>query len=252
MWENKFTIAYLSMAQEVFASNMEWSSFDVKGGLRNLYYNISHLLASDVIGDYDRTLWKADYPGLFIDGTAYTLDDGDFPLQVFAAHLRYDLVSRVFDGPGYPGFFGIVSGSSKMPVPIGKRVTLIPQGGFRFIFGDNIPIPFANVLGGEMPGRYVDHQLPFIGINNAAFRRNNLVVLRTDLRYQLTRNNYLTGFFNYARDFYSFRQFETGQNIWGAGLGYAYDSIVGPLKAIVHWSSMSRGLGAYVSFGFDF
>ena len=252
MGENKFTIAYLSMAQEVFASNMEWSSFDVKGGLRNLYYNISHLLASDVIGDYDRTLWKADYPGLFIDGTAYTLDDGDFPRQGFSAHLRYDLVSRVFDGPGYPGFFGIVSGSSKMPVPIGKRVTLIPHGGFRFIFGDNIPIPFANVLGGEMPGRYVDHQLPFIGINNAAFRRNNLVVLRTDLRYQLTRNNYLTGFFNYARDFYSFRQFETGQNIWGAGLGYAYDSIVGPLKAIVHWSSMSRGLGAYVSFGFDF
>ena len=126
------------------------------------------------------------------------------------------------------------------------------MGGFRFIFGDNIPIPFANVLGGEMAGRYVDHQLPFIGINNAAFRRNNLVVLRSDLRYEVAPSNYLTATFNYSRDFYSFRQFETGVNLYGCGLGYAYDSIVGPLKAIVHWSSMTRSVGAYLSLGFDF
>lgn len=251
MGENRFNVAYLSSAQEVYASNMEWSNFDVKGGFRNYFYKISHLLTSDLIGDYDRSLWAADYPGVFIDGTAYTLDNGYFPRQGFSAHLRYDLVSRIFDGPGYPGFFGILSASGKMPVPVGARFTLVPQGGLRFIYGDEIPIPFANVIGGEMAGRYVDHQLPFIGIDNAAFRRNNLVVLRVDLRYQLSRNNYLTAAFNYARDFYSFRQFETGQNTWGAGVGYAYDSIVGPLKAIVHWSSMN-GLGAYASLGFDF
>ena len=139
-----------------------------------------------------------------------------------------------------------------MPVPIGPRVTLIPQGGLRFIFGDDIPIPYANVLGGEMAGRYVDHQLPFIGISNAAFRRNNLVVLRMDLRFQLARNNYLTGTFNYGRDFFSFRQFETGEDLWGAGVGYAYNTIVGPLKAIFHWSSVTRSLGFYASLGFDF
>ena len=252
MGQNHFNVAYLSTTQEVYASNMEWSAFDVKGGLRNMYFNISHLLASDVIGDYDRSLWNADYPGVFVDATAYTLEDGDFPHQGFSAHLRYDLVSRVFDGPGYPGFFGIASGSGKMPVTIGDHFAIIPQGGFRFIFGDDIPIPFANVLGGLMPGRYVDHQMPFIGLSNAAFRRNDLVVLRTDLRYQFLRNNYITAAVNYARDFYSFQQFETGENSWGCGLGYAYDSIVGPIKAVVHWSSMTRKVGAYLSVGFDF
>ena len=252
MGQNKFNVAYLSSAQEIYASNMEWSNFDIQGGFRNFCYSISHLLTSDVIGDYDRSLWKADYPGIFIDGTAYTLDNGYFPREGVSAHLRYDLVSRVFDGPGYPGFFGILSASGKMPVSIGPRFTLIPEGGLRFIFGDDIPIPFANVLGGDMPGRYVDHQLPFIGINNAAFRRNDLVVLRTDLRYEIARNNYLTATVNYARDFYSFRQFETGENTWGFGLSYAYDTIVGPFKAILHWSTMTRGIGAYFSLGFDF
>ena len=252
MGENRFNVGYLSTKQEVYASNMEWSNFDVKGGLQNTFFNIEHLLASDVVGDYDRSLWKMDYPGVFVDATAYTLDDGYFPRQGFSAHLRYDLLSRVFDGPDYPGFFGIVSGSGQMPVPIGRRFTLSMKGGFRFIFGDDIPIPFANVLGGEMLGRYVDHQLPFIGINNAAFRRNNLVVLRTDFRYEFLRNNYITAAFNYSRDFYSFRQFETGVDLFGCGLGYAYDTVVGPLKAIVHWSSMTRKVGAYLSLGFDF
>ena len=252
MGENRYNVGYLSTKQEVYASNMEWSNFDVKGGLQNTFFNIAHLLASDVVGDYDRSLWKMDYPGVFVDATAYTLDDGYFPRQGFSAHLRYDLLSRVFDGPDYPGFFAVASGSGQMPVPIGSRLTLSMMGGFRFIFGDDIPIPFANVLGGEMAGRYVDHQLPFIGINNAAFRRNNLVVMRADLRYELLRNNYITATFNYSRDFYSFRQFETGVDIYGCGLGYAYDTVVGPLKAIVHWSSMTRKVGAYLSLGFDF
>ena len=252
MGENRFNVAYLSSRQEIYASNMEWSHFDVKGGLQNTFFNIAHLLSSDVVGDYDRSLWRMDYPGVFVDGTAYTLDDGYFPRQGFSAHLRYDLLSRVFDGPDYPGFFGIVSASGQMPVPIGRRFTLTMMGGFRFIFGDDIPIPFANVLGGEMAGRYVDHQMPFIGINNAAFRRNNLVVLRSDLRYEIARNNYLTATFNYSRDFFSFHQFENGVDLYGCGLGYAYDTIVGPLKAIVHWSSLTRKVGVYASVGFDF
>ena len=249
---NRFNVAYLSTTQEVYASNMEWSAFDVKGGFQNLYFNIAHLLASDVIGDYARSLDAMDYPGFFVDGTAYTLDNGYFPQRGFSAHLRYDLISRVADGPAFPKFFGILAGSGKMPVPIGPRFTLIPQGGFRFIFGDDIPIPYANVIGGDMPGRYVDHQLPFIGINNAMFRRNYLVVVRSDLRYRIARNHYLTLMGNYSRDFYNFNQFENGEDNWGVGLSYAYDSVVGPLKGIVHWSSATRSVGMYLSLGFDF
>ena len=250
--ENRFNISYLSSAQELFLSNMEWSMFDVQGGIRNSFYDMRRLLGSDIIGDYDRSMRVMDYPSFFVDGTAYTLDNGYFPREGFSAHLRYDLVSRVCDGPDYPGFFGVVTASGLMPVPIGSRLTLIPQGSLRFIFGDDIPIPFANVLGGEMAGRYVDHQMPFIGLGNAVFRRNNLVVARADLRYELAQSNYLTAMANFSRDFYSFSQFETGENLWGFGLGYAYDSIVGPFKADVFWSTLTRKVGLYLSLGFDF
>ena len=250
--DNRFNFAYLSTTQEIYASNMEWSIFDVRGGLKNTFYDMRRLLASDVIGDYDRSIRKMDYPGFFVDGTACTLDHGYFPRDGFSANLRYDLVSRFNDGPDYPGFFGIVTASGQLPVPVGRRFTLIPKGWLRFVFGDDIPVPYANLLGGEMEGRYVDHQIPFIGIGNASFRRNNLVVLRTDLRFELARNNYLTAMANYSRDFYSFNQFETGEDIWGFGFGYAYNTVVGPFKAQVHWSSMTRKVGLYLSLGFDF
>ncbi|MBQ3765752.1 MAG: patatin-like phospholipase family protein [Bacteroidales bacterium] len=250
--ENRFNISYLSSTQELFLSNLEWSMFDVQGGIRNTYYDMRRLLGSDVIGDYDRSMREMDYPGFFVDGTAYTLNNGYFPREGFSAHLRYDLVSRVYDGPDYPGFFGIVTASGLMPVPLGRRFTLIPQGSLRFVFGDDIPIPFANVLGGELAGRYVDHQLPFIGLGNAVFRRNNLVVARADLRFELAHNHYLTAMANFSRDFYSFNQFETGENLWGFGLGYAYDTIVGPLKADFFWSTFTRKVGLYLSLGFDF
>ena len=35
-------------------------------------------------------------------------------------------------------------------------------------------------------------------------------------------------------------------------ISLAYDSVVGPLKAQVFWSSLTRKVGAYLSVGFDF
>ena len=38
----------------------------------------------------------------------------------------------------------------------------------------------------------------------------------------------------------------------GAALAYTYNSILGPISVDVHWSSLSRSMGTYFSFGFDF
>ena len=147
--------------------------------------------------------------------------------------------------------FGVLSADGKIVVPIGKHFTFIPSAALRFTFGNDIPVTFTNVLGGHIPGRYIDQQIPFIGINNAAIRRDNIVIARTDLRYRFFRNNFITATVNYAHDFDSFSTFENGLDIWGWGLEYAYNSIVGPLRANVHYSTLTRKVGVYFSVGFD-
>ena len=138
-----------------------------------------------------------------------------------------------------------------MPVTLG-RFTLLPQGNLRFLFGDEIPLVYANALGGDFPGRYVDQQIPFVGIDNAAFRRNNLLVGRLDARYRLGKSHYVSLMGNLSYDFYTFRQFEYGEWLYGLGAGYAYETVVGPLKLQLYWSSLSKRVGAYFSLGFNF
>ena len=247
---NHYNISFLMANRELFISNFHWSNLDMKLGLQNEYYSIRHLLASDVIGDYQLEANSRDYPGAFLQGRLETLDNAYFPTKGTSAGVRYDLISRVFD-PGNPSFFGVLAMDGIMPVTWG-RFTLLPQGSLRFIFGDDIPLVYANAIGGDIRGRYVDQQVPFVGIDNAAFRRNYLMVGRMDARYQVGKNSYLSLMSNFSYDFFNFAQFEYGEMLYGFGAGYAYNTIVGPLKAQLYWSSLTRKVGLYLSLGFNF
>ncbi len=98
----------------------------------------------------------------------------------------------------------------------------------------------------------MEQQLPFIGISNAAFRRNFLALMRLDARYRIGKNHYLSLMGNVSYDWDHFVNFESGESVWGVGLGYGYNTIAGPIKAQVYWSSLTNRLGAYLSFGYNF
>ena len=115
-----------------------------------------------------------------------------------------------------------------------------------------IPIQYANVIGGDMWGRYVDQQIPFVGLGNSAFRRNCLAIARLDGRLRIGNNHYVTLMGNVGYDFVGLNEFSEGEFMSGAGLSYAYNSIFGPLKLQLHWSSLTQRVGAYLSLGFVF
>ena len=248
---NRYNIAFFQTTQELFFSNMHWSEFDVKLGLRNQYLMVNRILAQDITGNYNLSELNADYPGIFLDGRVETLDNGYFPTKGVSAGLRGELISRALDANTDQLWMGIVEADGQMPVSLG-RFTLLPQGYLRFVLGSDVPIVYSNVLGGDMRGRYIEQQFPFIGISNAAFRRDHLAVVRLDARLQVGKNHYLSAMGNVSYDFEDFAHFEEGEALAGFGLGYGYNSIAGPVKAQVYWSTLTRKLGFYLSFGFNF
>ena len=201
-------------------------------------------------GNYDPRTISADYPGAFLNARMETLDNGYFPTRGVSAGVQADFVSRMFVD-NHPKPFVSVAMDGMMPVSWGK-FTLVPRGSLRFLFGEDIPIVFANVMGGDFPGRYVDQQRPFLGINKAAIRRNYMMIGRLDARYNIAGSHFVSAIFNAAYDFNSFREFEQGEHNFGAGLEYAYNSVLGPLKLDIHWSTITRKVGAYLSIGFNF
>ena len=247
---DRFNISFIQGTQELYMSNMRWSNLDVKLGFQNQFHKVLNVLSSGTQGDYQYPVDIKDYPGAFLNGRVETLDNTYFPTKGVSAGFRGDLFTRaIYEGE--PALFGVMSADFTVPVSFG-RFALIPQGSMRFLFGDDIPIQYANVIGGDMWGRYVDQQIPFVGLGNSAFRRNCLAIARLDGRLRIGNNHYVTLMGNVGYDFVGLNEFSEGEFMSGAGLSYAYNSIFGPLKLQLHWSSLTQRVGAYLSLGFVF
>ena len=131
----------------------------------------------------------------------------------------------------------------------------LPSVSARYMFGGDPPLPYLNLMGGAIAGRYLDQQIPFMGINYAAAMANFLAVARSDFRFKLFKNNYLTASCNYAvtvADLKDFGNMNEAYGVFGAGLKYSYNSIIGPVELDLHWASRRSKLGMYLNIGLYF
>ena len=198
----------------------------------------------------------------------YTWKDGIFGAQGIE---KLHFGSLVFGVEGY------------LPI-VENRLVFVPQmygsmlfgsgavngvhGGWNPIFKGPVPMyPYMNnIIGGAEMGRYIDHQLPFIGVNKTSFAFNNVMIARADMRVRVHKNHYLTAMVNYARsgvDLENFCKESTelqwgelydynASNWWGAGVRYSIDTKVGPLTFDISTSNISRSVNLYFSYGYFF
>ena len=251
--DNRFRINFLDVRQEIFLSNIKWSTFFLKAGFRNDYYNVNSVMAEQAFGDYDVNQLSNDYVTFFFNARKDSFDNAYIPTKGKSFGLSYDWVFG--GGPQKFNNFHAITLDAKQVVG-GDRFAFIPSVNVRYLIGDEVPVPFTNTIGGSMAGRYLDQQIPFIGINNAAAMQKILGVVRADWRVKLLKNNYLTAIANYALscdEISAFKNWnEDVAGYLGCGLQYTYNSIVGPLSLNVHWSSYTHNVGLYLSLGFDF
>lgn len=240
--ENYFNVSFWDIKQEMFLSDMDLGGFNISAGISNDLSRFRRITGTTVVGNYDNASGVRDFLGAFASARKNTLDSSYFPETGVSAGVRGDI---------FTSLFGIISADAVLPLNF-WRFSLVPQGYLRFVVGDNIPLFYSNIIGGDIAGRYADQQIPFMGINNATIRRNYIGMGRLDLRYRAGNNHYITLTGNASWDFLDFSQIAGGELIWGVGAGYAYNTIVGPLKFNLHYSSLTGGLGAYVSVGFSF
>ena len=247
---NDLSLSYLCAKQEVFLSNIKWKQFDIKSGIRNEVFNIRNIKSSEIIGDYDLEHLTNDFVSLYLDARTDTFDDGYFPTKGVNAGVSYAWVFTGF--PYRADNFHILQADARTVVPIGDRFAFIPSLNCRFLIGHDIPVAYFNAVGGSLPGRYVDQQIPFLGVTNLHAMKNMLTIYRADLRFKLARNHYLTGIVNYARECDALKDYAYGPGYTGVALEYSFDTIFGPLSANVHWSDMTGKVGFYISAGYSF
>ena len=247
---NVLSLNILNARQEVYISNIKWKRLDIKAGFRNDVFDIKNIKSEQIIGDYDFGQLSNDFLSLFVNSRTDTFDDGYFPTRGVNAGMSY---SWTFGGfPKTFHHFHTVTADAKWVVYGGKIFSFIPSFNVRMLLGEYVPVAYFNAIGGSVAARYVDQQLPFIGITNLHAMKNILTMARMDFRFRIIKNHYFTGIVNYVRDCDRFKDYAVGPGYFGAGLEYAFDTIFGPLKANVHWSNMTNKVGFYISAGYNF
>lgn len=247
---NDLSLRYLCAKQEVFMSNIKWNRFDIKAGIRNEIFDIRNIKSSEIIGDYDFDQLSNDFVSLYLDARTDTFDDGYFPKQGVNAGVSYAWTFAGF--PHRFNNFHTLQADARTVIPVGEVFAFIPSFNLRFLFGKDVPVAYFNAIGGSLPGRYIDQQMPFLGVTNLHAMDNILTIYRADFRFTLARNHYLTGTINYARDSDLLKNYPYGPGYTGVALEYSFDTIFGPLSANVHWSDLTGKVGFYLSAGYSF
>lgn len=214
------------------------------------------------------------------------LNKNRFPTKGVKGNINFTWRDAIFDKESIRALqLGSLVFGFESYIPIIKdRLVLVPQlyGSFLFgkgatagktdgwnpIFSGMVPSypHMNNIVGGVEMGRYIDHQLPFIGLNKISFTFNNLLIARADLRVRVYKNHYLTAMFNYGRSGIDMKNFfkerdtllweglydYNASNWWGAGVRYSIDTKVGPLNFDISTSNISKSVNLYFSFGYYF
>lgn len=179
-----------------------------------------------------------------------TFDNSYFP----TTGIKWDIRGEyIFKGlvDDIPQFF-TVKGSFKAAVPA-RVITLIPSVDFRYVSGTSMP--FFNFLSVAIPGRILDGQIPFVGLNTASTVGPLFTSAGLEARVNFATKHHISLLAQVGRTSTDFGQYFSSENtslLYGVALQYALQTIAGPVKFDLHWSNINKAFGAYLSLGLDF
>ena len=231
-----------------------WRNADIRLGVRYDNMDFREMSAVNFV-DYH---YKEQCSNAFASWRFDNLDDSYFPSRGMRTKLEggaYYAWGHINGDDGTTSFYSNRAYEASLDIKtafsLGSRTTLIPQIWNRWMFGSPSNL-YQNIVGGTRYGRYTFTQMPFIGLNHTFYTRDKVDIVRADLQVNLFKQHYLTLYTNYMFEWdYTFGSFNSQQH-FGLGAGYAVNTIVGPVQFILHWSTISRRLGAHFSLGFDF
>jgi len=241
LWRNELSL--------YFASTW-WSQVDLKAGVRGEYMPFRQEIRpfSETIQEDDWN-WKNFCPYAYLRFVYDNEDTHYFPSKGMRVNVAYDYNFRNTHYAAV-GVHGVI--------PCGKIFAIVASANGRYIFGDDYEnLYMFNQVGGIMPGRYYDHQIPFIGYNTVRLCKRFVTTADMEFRFKVGKKVYLSAIGATLHDF----QDEFTENIptFAAALQFGYNAKYGPIMANFHWRTnrefdnvFVNKFGFYLSAGYNF
>ena len=153
---------------------------------------------------------------------------------------------------GHSGFSALMA-MWQMTFALAPNTHIRPRVQTRMVFGDDLPGTAFNVIGGQSYGKYFPQQLPQAGFGHSEFVDSKFISASLRLQQRITGRHYLMFDTSIAEHNNKLGDIFDRKPIWGAELGYYYNSgFAGPLGASIGWSTLTHRVHFYVTLGLDF
>ena len=238
--------------QKANATLFSWDALNVNVdlGISWEHYHNYDILSNDYsISDFR----KNEYYFKYHAAAHYNTEDHwYFTSHGMRADVRYAYITDNFaQWKGHAGLNEWIA-HWRMTFPLTSTTHLQPTVYGRLIFGKEVPATAMNMMGGNRMAIYYPQQLPFAGIGHCHAMDSKVLVAGLKLQQRIYKEHYMMVKGQVAEQNEKLDRIFDCKAIWGAQIGYFYNSIVGPLGGTLSWSNFTKKPYLYVSLGFDF
>ena len=145
-----------------------------------------------------------------------------------------------------------VSANWRMSFTIGSRFTLQPMLYGRLLFGPVTPPVFGNAIGGDWFAHYVEQQMPFAGIGNIEYVGHQFVAAQLQAQQLIASNNYVLLRVSCGQQADKMKELLDHRTLLGVQAGYYYNTMFGPVGAMLGYSNRTKDLYFYLNLGYEF
>ena len=244
---------YYNSLDVAFANFRSLRFFDTRVGAKWQSFKFDKFLTDRSINAPALEDKSRSYLSVYAEGVVDTKDDKTFPTTGLYVDAEVSYYYHAFHDHYKPFLEARVL--FEWIKDLGGGFAVAPKFYTRTAFHNRGELPFYNYIGGVQFGRYIAHQLPFVGISYASVLDNSASIVRLDFRKKFGKNHYVYGITNYlvVADKINHIYGTNSKDYIGFGVQYSYNTPIGPLSLNLNWSNYKKNkVGAYLAFGYFF
>ena len=249
--DRDYNVLYNQQQAEILPINHYVRNFNFQAGIRWDYIHYRDRLISDKANNIV-PLKNDHYFSYRVRLTYNSENNWVFPTRGARFKAEYAYVTDNFTQlEGESGMHDI-SAHWRMSFTFGKRFTLQPMIYGRIIVSDVILPIFGSIIGGEWFGHYVEQQMPFAGIGNMEYVRNNFLAAQLQAQQRIAKNHYVLLRVATGQQSDKLKDILDHSTLIGGQIAYYYNTIVGPLGATLGYSNHTKKPHFFVNLGYEF
>ena len=139
-----------------------------------------------------------------------------------------------------------------MSFALSEHFTVQPMVYGRLLFGSIVPVVFANVMGGEWFGHYLEQQMPFAGVGYVEYTRPFVVAAQLQAQQSLGSGHYLLLRLATAQHAAVIKDIPDSKMMLGCQAAYYYNTMLGPIGVTLGYSNKTKEPYFYINLGYEF